>query len=98
MSAGPDFGLVVFFASADVLVADFFAADFFCDFFFETVLFPASAPRTLFFADLTFFAAVVLRFGRFFRRLFSAAIIDEVYHLREKTEDFTLLIKGSSPQ
>lgn len=77
MSAPPDFGLVVLFASTDVLVADFFAADFFCDFFFDTTRLVASFLRTLFFAGLAFFVAV---FFVLFLCLFLEAIINEVYH------------------
>ncbi|MGB8984995.1 MAG: hypothetical protein WCC37_00030 [Candidatus Sulfotelmatobacter sp.] len=93
-----DFALAVFFAGAEVLVADFFEADFFCDFFFEATRLLASFFRTLFFAALAFFAAVVLGFGWFFRRFFLAAIIEEVYHFPEKPNRFTLSIKGRSPQ
>ena len=70
MSTRPDLALVVLFASADVFVADFLEADFFCDFFFETPRLVATFLRTLFFAGLAFFAAVVLRFAWFFRRFF----------------------------
>jgi hypothetical protein len=74
VSARPDFALVVFFAAADALVADFFAADFFCGFFFATALLAASFLGTFFFAGLAFFAAV---FFVLFLRRFSAAIIEK---------------------
>lgn len=88
------FALVVFFASADVLVADFFEADFFCDFFLETARLLASFLRTLFFAGLAFFAVVALGFGWFFRRFFLAAIIKEVYHFPEKVKSLDSTYQG----
>jgi hypothetical protein len=88
------FALAVFFASVDVLAADFFEADFFCDFFLETTRLLAGLLRTLFLAGLAFFAAVVLGFGWFFRRFFLAAIIEEVYHFPEKAKSLGSTYQG----